>query len=334
MCPRKRSAFTLIELLVVIAIIATLVGLLLPAVQKVRAAADRMRCNNNLHQLSLAMLNYHSARKVLPYGARATPADMLPVPPNAKLVGATSPGYLDHTWYALLGPYIDEENWYKKITFETGTSPFSWCNKENAEARAHKMSLFSCPSDSSLQLTQASDLNLARVRGNYVINFGTTNYGQGTKAGISFMQAPFTFGQGVPLSDIKDGVSNTLMMSECITVTDAATSWGGPVSDISIAAGGQTFNGYLTPNSKTGDDVAFVKADPSWLNGMPAWNFTGTDVAAIGNQSFAARSKHEGGVHVAMCDGSVHFVADRVSALTWSYLSSSKDGQLIDAGSW
>jgi prepilin-type N-terminal cleavage/methylation domain-containing protein/prepilin-type processing-associated H-X9-DG protein len=347
----QRSAFTLIELLVVIAIIATLVGLLLPAVQKVRAAADNVRCTNNLHQLSLAMLNYHATYKVLPYGARTGPTDgtlpALPAPMNPTPTGVVGQWYDDGSWYTVIGPYIDEEVWYKKITFETtvpgvGTAKVSWSAQINdidaatgsrPGARTHKMTIFSCPSDGGLELNHGStggatpgDPNWARVRGNYVVNWGSTTYGQtGTTA-------PFTFGKGISLSEIKDGVSSTLLMSECITVRGTGTTNIRAMSDISVSNGGQTFNGSLTPNSTVGDAITLGPGvlTASELNGIPPYIPSTPRL----NQVYVARSKHTGGVNAAMCDGSVHFITDRITLVVWSALSTSKGGELIEAGSW
>src|SRR5262245_47313402 len=105
-----RTAFTLIELLVVIAIIATLIGLLLPAVQKVREAAARMSCQNNLKQLALAVHSYHSAYIKLPPGAQGT---VLPVPNpagNTTYISGTS-------WLVLILPQIEQGNIYSQYDF-------------------------------------------------------------------------------------------------------------------------------------------------------------------------------------------------------------------------
>src|SRR5947208_9746954 len=103
---RKRSGFTLIELLVVIAIIAILIGLLVPAVQKVRAAAARTQCLNNLKQIGLALHEYHGANKVFPPGYQATG-------PYVDGATDTTPGW---GWAAMILPYLDQDPLYRQLT--------------------------------------------------------------------------------------------------------------------------------------------------------------------------------------------------------------------------
>jgi len=145
----RKSGFTLIELLVVIAIIAILIGLLLPAVQKVREAAARMKCQNNLKQLALALHGYHDARQTFPFGKGP---DYRATVPGAQV-------YARWSVHSQLLPFIEQDPLYKSIDFnmppETpgmgGVINFMPAyqnpNRENAAACRASVSIFLCPSD-------------------------------------------------------------------------------------------------------------------------------------------------------------------------------------------
>src|SRR5438045_2610945 len=107
----RRSAFTLIELLVVIAIIAILIGLLLPAVQKVRESAARLQCQNNLKQIGLALHNYENANKIFPPGYVSQPEISAMGPPDPQFNDA-GPGW---GWLTFLLPYVEQDNLYKSF---------------------------------------------------------------------------------------------------------------------------------------------------------------------------------------------------------------------------
>jgi prepilin-type N-terminal cleavage/methylation domain-containing protein len=316
--PHNNRGFTLIELLVVIAIIGTLIGLLLPAVQSAREAARRLSCSNNIKQLSLAMLMQEEAIGRFPVGAMTWVGEYV-----GKRAG---PGdwYDDHGWYSYMGPYIEELPWSDTIDFGV-----SFSHSSNDSARRHRISMYGCPSD-GLKMNEWESSTWARWRGNYVVNFGNTNYGQTSKGGVSFGGAPFRPRTGVKSKDITDGLSKTLLMAECVTVgqlnTQASGSgWGGPISEISISVGGQTFQAWLTPNSSVPDDVT-RRCPPDYaLNGMPGCTLVGNDMT---QQSLASRSRHPGGVQVASADGSCRFVSDGIYLGTWRALSTSQGGEV------
>jgi len=320
---RQRAAFTLVELLVVITIIGILISLLLPAVQAAREAARRMQCSNNLKQLSLAMHLYHSAKGTFPPGSH-----------SKMTAGAdsTRDGFMpcdDHGWYSQIGPYIEQQAWYDSINFNVAFS-----SSANYAPRRMKIALFACPSDGGLRENEWNSQAWSRVRCNYVVNYGNTNYGQTAIGNVPFLGAPFKAVCSSSLDHITDGTSNTLLMSECVTVTiEDGVTWGGPISDISTSMGGQTFEGWLPPNSTVGDDVARwdYASIEGYLNGIPMPNCISasvTDYNSVPYQLFAARSHHNGGVHVAICDGSTRFVSDSISLTTWRSLSTSAGGEV------
>lgn len=314
---RSRRGFSLVELLVVISIVAVLIGLLLPAVQSARETARRIRCANNLKQIALAMHSHADTRGRLPVGA---------LTPRGQYLGRRSgPGdwYDDHGWYSHMGPYIEQQAWHDGIRFDV-----SFSHPLNDAARRHLIALYACPTDGGLKRNEWDSPVWARVRGNYVVNFGNTNYGQTTKGGVGFGGAPFGYRQGVRLAEITDGLSKTLMLAEVITVSEfgrqAHGAWGGPISDFTTSLGGQTFQGWIPPNSRVPDEVARVCPPVEALNGLPGCMLIGNDMAL---QSFAARSKHYGGVQVAWCDGAIRFQSDAVDVVTWRSLSTSRGGE-------
>jgi prepilin-type N-terminal cleavage/methylation domain-containing protein len=264
-------AFTLVELLVVIAIIGVLVAMLLPAIQAAREAARRAQCLNQLRQLSVAMLNYDTAKRGLPHMAKywcdqanqANPGTC----PNGypKYLGADAPGswYDDHGWYIPLMPYIEQAG---LSSFGNPKLPLS--SPANRAVRMAFVAVHACPSDIGLQRNEWSNANWARVRSSYTVNAGNTVYGQinlaapcpgapATPTLCRFGGAPFIPKELGDLKNISDGTANTLMMSESI-ILPSTDGWGGPYSDAQTALGGQVFTGWKTPNSGESDCLARV----------------------------------------------------------------------------
>jgi prepilin-type N-terminal cleavage/methylation domain-containing protein len=246
-----RRGFTLIELLVVIAIIAVLIGLLVPAVQKVREAANRTQCANNLKQISLAAHNYDSANRRLPPGCLGPPIHT-GYTPFAPHVGAL----------AFLLPYVEQDNVYKQFT--TGTSgpgvfQFSadfigssgwWNNSANRAAAMTRINTFLCPSDNAGDVEPTAGIwvlfytDQTTLTGGYfptpIPEYGRTNYvpcagaiGETENAFYERYRGPFTNRSKTKISGIVDGSSNTILFGENLggdgppNARNFVTSWMG-----------------------------------------------------------------------------------------------------------
>jgi prepilin-type processing-associated H-X9-DG protein len=290
----------LIELLVVIAIIAILIGLLLPAVQKIREAANRMKCTNNLKQWGLAMHNYHDVNGQFPAGARNNPRQ---------------------AWPMYLWSYIEQDNLSRKNDL---SQPFyvppGTIGNTLQGLCGLKVPIYYCPSDVGADLDSPAAY-YQRRRGNYVVNWGNAMYDTVPPA---IGRAPFYHENGnrstpgiVNMASITDGLSNTLLMSETLKAwSHDDNDWRG---DIQNDDGVFKFMTLTTPNSSAFDVVnwAIPNGDPL----MP--------VSTAGSQYSAARSRHPGGVNVLLADGSVRFVRNAIDLATWKALGTMDGGEVI-----
>lgn len=328
----KSSGFTLVELLVVIAIIGILIGLLLPAVQSVREAARRMQCSNGIKQISLAMLNYENTNQGFPPGCLQFYDDFQ----SGRCTSDTWDD--DHTWFTQIGAYVEQQAWYDQIDFDVIVS----CAK-NERIRKTFINLYACPSDIGLTKNEWTREPWARIRSNYVCNWGDTNFGQkqvgspNSSVDINdpdkydannqrFHGAPFKPHQTTRTSAIRDGLSNTLMMAETLILPETDTRWGGPLSEVQIA-NGHWFCGWQTPNAKSGDGLCrqILEASIYKQNQIPF----PTSVSGFQNQYFTARSHHSGGVNASNCDGSVAFCSDNTALRVWRAKTSASGEETI-----
>jgi prepilin-type N-terminal cleavage/methylation domain-containing protein/prepilin-type processing-associated H-X9-DG protein len=271
----NRIAFTLIELLVVIAIIAVLTGLLLPAVQKVRDAAARMQCQNNMKQIGLAVHNYHDAFQVLPSGYLASG-------PYVDGSTDTAPGW---GWGALLLPFAEQGNLYSQ--FNLGQPV------QNSPAIRTPVKIFACPADlvppGGFAVTDASWSTICLV--------APSSYAACCGGGVSTTAATgngaFYRNSQVRLTDITDGTSSTILVEERAFANVQGT-WVGAIS------GGYCNQGEFNPSAVPGKlgqgaaDLVLVHA--------------GTNNAPTGRNLDDASSKHTAGSNFLFGDGSVHFI--------------------------
>ncbi len=348
-----RRGFTLIELLVVIAIIAILIGLLIPAVQKVRESSQRLSCQNNLKQIGLACHNYESSNGYLPPGQSNNPADA--------------------SWQAMILQYLEQGNTYNLFDFTTQING----SATNNAARQQEIPVYLCPSDPEVGKL-ASPVNPGRC--NYFGNVGTTADSRSTDllhVGIFNFQtdANGNVTSRVKITDVSsgDGTSNTAMVSETIRATNCSAQNGGkgwydptivyllPSTDSGYSVlspmFGPTFN---EQPAGTGAGAALFKGNTyhcnSWdypptnaityrgceyYRGLPETSFyTHTvppnyqgydcgDVSSFTTAHIAARSYHSGGVNVCFADGSVHFISNTINFPTWQALGTRAAGDIV-----
>jgi prepilin-type N-terminal cleavage/methylation domain-containing protein len=287
----RRWGFTLIELLVVIAIIAILIGLLVPAVQKVREAAARMTCGNNLKQIGLAVHDYASAANSQ-------------LPALTSSTGAPSTGGYQGDILVTILPYIEQNNLFTAAMTNSGDT-WDPAAADGIAVRAHPIKTYQCPSDFTLSSGFAN---------NQVGNWGGSSYSANFQVFGTVRAGGNADAPAYTIANIPDGTSNTVMFAEQYSVTDATgggTLWAFPGID---------WDWHWTP----------VIANTRSLGGtaLQVPQFHPTQAAAA---KYYAQSAHTSSVLVVLCDGSVRGVGSGVSQTTWSYALQAADGQPLDS---
>jgi prepilin-type N-terminal cleavage/methylation domain-containing protein/prepilin-type processing-associated H-X9-DG protein len=323
-----RRAFTLVELLVVIAIIAVLIGLLLPAIQKIREAANRVSCQNNLKQIGLALLNYHDQNNQFPLGSENTPA--LPL---------TGPRL---TFMYLLYPFLEQDAAYNRFnrnalgtSFDSNNSFVPWCSSANSlnddAVTGVVVPSLLCPSDGlggkiSVHYTDSGQKVATFNNCNYLGFFGDKNYGGFfPSSGYPPNQpAVFRFNLKVRISDITDGASNTMAVGEYLTglPQDVAPNDSRGVHWIDLPTYSQLYT-HSSPNSSSADLIF----PGEYCFDRPSLNLP-CAASDLYSMTAASRSRHPGGVNVVFADGSVHFIQQTINLGIWQGLGTINGGEV------
>jgi len=325
-----RPAFTLIELLIVIAIIGVLIGLLIPAVQKVRETGNRAICLNNLHQIGLALHNYHDNNNQFPLGSK-----------NDRQLPLSAPRL---TYMFFLYPYLDQDNIFRNFDQrpESGTPDgyggiIPWCTSTNSlgpnPVQATVVPSLLCPSDGvggklKTHYDPVTGVKMATFNTcNYLGFFGDRNYGAFFVENLQDRNKPAVFGFrfGARLSDITDGASNTMAMGEYLTglpQEDAPDDLRG-VHWIDRPGWSQLYT-QLGPNSSSPD----LYPSSTYCFSRPELNLPCVP-APWDKATATSRSRHPGGVNVLLVDGSVRFVQQEISLVTWRALGTIHGGEAL-----
>jgi prepilin-type N-terminal cleavage/methylation domain-containing protein len=336
--PRSRSAFTLIELLVVIAIIAILIGLLLPAVQKVREAAARMSCSNNLKQIGLGCMNFESTYGYLPParvdggGPTAGPIPQFGV--------TTTTNYVQHGFFVFILPYLEQNNLYSQYNLN-----FTFSDPVNNAVVKTPLKVTQCPSTPKQNRIQpntgaaacdyavlngvnkrlwTSPLNLIQPPAGWTTTSPDSAQYIGALLPCSVISS-FTSGfnpafynskNTVTILSITDGTSNTILVTEDAGRPDIY--WAGKFNFTSTSA--TVGSGWADPDAEYWLDGATF--DGSILGGPCPMNCNSN------NETYAF---HTGGANHVFGDGSVRFIRQSVPLQTYAWLVSAQGGEVLDS---
>jgi prepilin-type N-terminal cleavage/methylation domain-containing protein/prepilin-type processing-associated H-X9-DG protein len=333
-CVAARRGFTLIELLVVIAIIAILIGLLLPAVQKIREAARRMTCSNNLKQIGLALHNYHDVVGKFPAGGQLGPP------------GGSTGDWNDArgSWLLFLLPYVEQDNLYRisggsvaEQTYGGGVAVLNYMNNNRIKAP----SVYRCPSDGdntgykanyagsvgpqcavgqcgSYPNTPWCEPDISGAGGGLAMMGYTRSPDHGNSFSATDIRGMFNrLGAELRMSSARDGLSNTILVGE-VRVLQHDHVWQGGEFWASWCwyNGGAAHTTTITPINYDNNQLNGCSPDPTryYGNWNTAWGF---------------KSYHAGGVNFLFGDGAVRFIRESIDHRTYQLLGCRNDSQAV-----
>jgi prepilin-type N-terminal cleavage/methylation domain-containing protein/prepilin-type processing-associated H-X9-DG protein len=332
----SRRAFTLIELLVVIAIIAILIGLLLPAVQKVREAAARIQCTNNLKQIGLALHTYHDANKRFPPGYLDGNTD-----PNSTPDNDVGPGW---GWATFILPFIEQGNVYNQINLKVGVGVGS-----NVAISQQPLVIYQCPSDSLQDSFPVYDSSFSKP----IVTIAHSNYvgcngweecfngaGGNPQPGPGADALNGVYGSGgagvfyrnskIKIASIIDGTSNTIIAGERSS-NHSPSTWTGAVPGGRCPAwmANQPPSPYSPPPGAPYDNADFGEA--LVLAHGNGTHLPSADFPIFDPDTFY--SMHAGqGANFLFGDGSVHFLTSSINPATYQAMCTIAGGEVI--GEW
>jgi len=342
----RRRGFTLIELLVVIAIIAILMGLLLPAVQKVRDAAARLSCGNNLKQMGLALNNFaftYNGRlpAALIHSGRATGTVTTYRGPEFNLRIADGGTYLvyNHTGFVALLPYIEQEPLFKTYNYQylSSASVTNGATLGNDTSNPNRLvaqaivKLYVCPGDDNPPGSSTGTGTYERqdaVRGNYL--FSTGAYGDDASDYSAYQkgQGRGAFGNNgaASLVGMDDGTSNTLAIGE-----SRQGHWDPNYGPYWGAGTHTAVHGRIYPPNQTTPPARICSGINQPAGGEPTTSCGGglTDVRRLLPGPWQFGSRHTGGANFLFCDGSVRFLSDNTDQFTLYALATVDGGEPI-----
>jgi prepilin-type N-terminal cleavage/methylation domain-containing protein/prepilin-type processing-associated H-X9-DG protein len=299
----NRRGFTLIELLVVVGIIGVLIGLLLPAVQRAREASRRSSCGSNLRQLGIALHQFESANGSFPAGS------IIKAPSTPRI----------NVWLQTL-PFVEQGTVFGKLDFENVSAPGIFSSGQNAVVLGAPQPLFLCPSDgyggTHTPPFLAADRGLPRnnyfafYNGQQMSNLTfDLDFTERNPAPARTILGMFDINRATRASDIRDGLSNTMAVTEGLT--------GGPTELRGFAWSDQPCGAFCfaewEPNSPQPDRCV---NDPAWCVNDPGRNRP-AEFGDGNTDSCVARSMHPGGVHVLFADGSLRYVGNTIDLTIW-----------------